>query len=78
MGDPAGIGGELSLRAWLALHRAGHCFVALDAPDRLTALARALTLDVPVATVASPDEADAVFATSLPVSVLLLIVNPIV
>jgi 4-hydroxythreonine-4-phosphate dehydrogenase len=76
MGDPAGIGGELSLRAWLALHGAGHCFVALDDPDRLIALARALTLDVPVATVASPDEADAVFATSLPVMPIRLTNTP--
>ena len=38
MGDPAGIGGELTLRAWQALHRDGPCFVALDDPDRLAAL----------------------------------------
>ena len=35
MGDPAGIGGELTLRAWQALHRHGPCFVALDDPQRL-------------------------------------------
>ena len=39
MGDPAGIGGELTLRAWLALRHGGPCFVALDDPDRLAALA---------------------------------------
>ena len=32
MGDPAGIGGELTLRAWQALRRHGPCFVALDDP----------------------------------------------
>jgi 4-hydroxythreonine-4-phosphate dehydrogenase len=67
MGDPAGIGGELTLRAWLALHRSGPCFVTLDDPERLAALARTLSLDVPIATVALPDEASAVFATALPV-----------
>jgi 4-hydroxythreonine-4-phosphate dehydrogenase len=67
MGDPAGIGGELTLRAWLALHRSGPCFVALDDPDRLATLAHALSLDVPFAPVASPDEAGATFATALPV-----------
>ena len=35
MGDPAGIGGELTVRAWHALHRNGPCFVALDDPQRL-------------------------------------------
>ena len=37
MGDPAGIGGELTLRAWLALRRGGPCFVALDDPKRCSA-----------------------------------------
>ncbi|HUH84551.1 MAG TPA: 4-hydroxythreonine-4-phosphate dehydrogenase, partial [Stellaceae bacterium] len=47
MGDPAGIGGELSLKAWLA-RRDARPFVALDDPDRLRELARTLGLDVPV------------------------------
>ena len=65
MGDPAGIGGELTLRAWLALRHSGQSFVALDDAERLTALAHALSLDVPIATVASPDAAR--FTTALPV-----------
>jgi 4-hydroxythreonine-4-phosphate dehydrogenase len=67
MGDPAGIGGELTLRAWLALRKGNQRFVALDDPERLTELVHALSLDVPIATVASPDEAGVVFATALPV-----------
>ncbi len=67
MGDPAGIGGELTLRAWLTLRNGSQRFVALDDPERLAALAHALTLDVPIAAVASPDEASAVFAIALPV-----------
>jgi len=59
MGDPAGIGGELTTRAWQALHRDGPCFVALDDPQRLTG--------VPIVEVASPDAARAVFADALPV-----------
>jgi 4-hydroxythreonine-4-phosphate dehydrogenase len=59
MGDPAGIGGELTMRAWQALHRDGPCFVALDDPQRLTG--------VPIVEVASPDAARAVFADALPV-----------
>ena len=48
MGDPAGIGGELTLRAWLALRGNGHSFVALDDPQRLVSLARTLDLNVPI------------------------------
>ena len=40
MGDPAGIGGELTLRAWQALHRDGPCFVALDDPEAPAAVGR--------------------------------------
>ena len=53
MGDPAGIGGELTLRAWQARRGGDRCFVALDDPDRLRRLARDMILDVPVATVAT-------------------------
>ena len=63
MGDPAGIGGELTLRAWQALRRDGPCFVALDDPDRLAAL----STDVPIAMVLSPESARAIFADALPV-----------
>ena len=67
MGDPAGIGGELTLRAWRALHRGPLCFAALDDTERLGALARTLSLDVPVVRVASMDEAAQQFADVLPV-----------
>jgi 4-hydroxythreonine-4-phosphate dehydrogenase len=63
MGDPAGIGGELTLRAWQALHHDGPCFMALDDPDRLAALSP----DAPITMVLSPETARATFATSLPV-----------
>jgi 4-hydroxythreonine-4-phosphate dehydrogenase len=68
MGDPAGIGGELTMRAWQALHRDGPCFVALDDPERLT--------DVPIAEVASPDAASALFADALPVLPVRLAAKP--
>jgi 4-hydroxythreonine-4-phosphate dehydrogenase len=58
MGDPAGIGGELTERAWLALHDTGPSFVTLDDPARFT---------VPIAEVTSPDAARGVFAEALPV-----------
>ena len=65
MGDPAGIGGELTLRAWLALRQTPFC--VLDDPERLQALARHLNLSVPIATIDSPAQVGATFADALPV-----------
>ncbi len=59
MGDPAGIGGELTVRAWRALRSTGPCFVALDDPRRLTG--------APVREVAAANAAAGVFADALPV-----------
>jgi 4-hydroxythreonine-4-phosphate dehydrogenase len=67
MGEPAGIGGELTLRAWLALRGMGPVFVALDDPARLAELAKLLGLDVSIEIVASAADAAAVFARALPV-----------
>jgi 4-hydroxythreonine-4-phosphate dehydrogenase len=63
MGDPAGIGGELTLRAWQALHRHGPCFFAIDDPQRLAAL----STQVPIVEIASPEAAHTAFADALPV-----------
>jgi len=73
MGDPAGIGGELTLRAWGELRNSGRCFVALDDPGRLSALARGLGLEVPITTIGSPEEASGIFATALPVQQIELV-----
>jgi 4-hydroxythreonine-4-phosphate dehydrogenase len=67
MGEPAGIGGELTLKAWLARHPATRPFFALDDPAHLAAIARQLGLDVPVREIAAPAEAAGVFAKALPV-----------
>jgi 4-hydroxythreonine-4-phosphate dehydrogenase len=67
MGEPAGIGGELSLKSWMARRSGGRPFFVLDDPGRLETLAKLLKLDVPFRTIASPDEAASVFATALPV-----------
>src|SRR5580765_7339824 len=65
MGDPAGIGGELTLRAWLT--RSGPCLVILDDPERLTGLADSLGLDVPVRIVERAADSVAVYPEALPV-----------
>ncbi|WP_298966655.1 4-hydroxythreonine-4-phosphate dehydrogenase PdxA [uncultured Methylobacterium sp.] len=67
LGDPAGIGPEIALRAWLARREAGLTpFLLLGDPDFLAATARRLGLDVPVV-VGEPEEAAAGFAEALPV-----------
>ncbi|HET6184330.1 MAG TPA: 4-hydroxythreonine-4-phosphate dehydrogenase PdxA [Acetobacteraceae bacterium] len=63
MGDPAGIGGEITVAAWTALRHTGPCFAVLDDPARL----RALAPGIPICEVAAVAEASAVFADALPV-----------
>ncbi|UKJ75314.1 4-hydroxythreonine-4-phosphate dehydrogenase PdxA [Azospirillum brasilense] len=68
MGEPAGIGGEIALKAWAArADGAVPPFVLLDDPARLEALAARLGLPVPVRAVGSMAEGAALFSTALPV-----------
>jgi 4-hydroxythreonine-4-phosphate dehydrogenase len=68
MGEPAGIGGELTLRAWLARREAAlPPFFALDDPARLERLAAALGWTVPLRRIGDPGETPAVFGEALPV-----------
>src|SRR5690606_6742076 len=67
MGEPAGIGGELSLLAWQRLHQDGPPFLVLDDPDRLRALARRLSLDIPIAPIDDAAQAVPLFPRALPV-----------
>ena len=68
MGDPAGIGPELTLAAWR--HRAElPPFVAFDDPDNLSRRAALLGLPVPVRAVDTPEEAAGVLPDALPVMV---------
>jgi len=68
MGDPAGIGGELTLQAWRARRDAGlPTFAAFDDPRRLHDLARVLGWSVPLAEIDCLEEAARVFSGALPV-----------
>ncbi|SMF83368.1 4-hydroxythreonine-4-phosphate dehydrogenase [Tistlia consotensis] len=68
MGEPAGIGGEIALAAWLRrdAERLPPCFL-IDDPRRLAALAGRLGLAVPVETIAGPEQALAAWPRALPV-----------
>ena len=65
MGEPAGIGGEITLQAWLRRGRGVPPFFAIDDPDRLARLADTLGWAVPVRAVAGPEEAVACFGEAL-------------
>ncbi|MFQ5774515.1 MAG: 4-hydroxythreonine-4-phosphate dehydrogenase PdxA [Kiloniellaceae bacterium] len=77
MGEPAGIGAELALKAWRAAAADGGrtgraaprppAFFVIDDPARVSAIARRLALEAPVAEISAPEEAASVFAGALPV-----------
>jgi 4-hydroxythreonine-4-phosphate dehydrogenase len=68
MGDPAGIGLEIALKAWLQrTSSAVPSFVLFADPATVVERARALGLAVPVTAVAAPTEASQAFRRALPV-----------
>jgi 4-hydroxythreonine-4-phosphate dehydrogenase len=77
MGEPAGIGAEIALAAWLQRRDAGlPTFFLLDDPDRLERLASRLDLRVPIVALDTPDQAHRHFAEALPVLPERLPVDP--
>jgi 4-hydroxythreonine-4-phosphate dehydrogenase len=68
MGEPAGIGGEIALKAWLGRVHGIPPFYLIDDPDRLAALAESLGWRVPMRAISAPDEAPSVFNEALPVA----------
>ena len=67
MGDPAGIGGEIALKAWRDRRADLPCFFMLDDARRLRRLAHRTGLGCPVETIGSAAEAGDVFDDALPV-----------
>ena len=68
MGEPAGIGGEITLKAWLDRHQGqGPAFFVIDGVARLSRLAKTLGLEVPVERIGTAAEAAAIFPRALPV-----------
>ena len=68
MGDPAGIGIEITLRAWLAREREQLApFAMIADPEAVEARARDLSLRVPIATVSRVGAATNCFPSALPI-----------
>ncbi len=70
MGDPSGIGPEITLKAWQALHETDHAFVALADPGLLQRRAEAMNLSVPIAVASEENVRDftrKTFRNALPV-----------
>ncbi len=66
LGDPAGIGPEITVKAWRALRHEGPVFMVVGDYEALVAAA-GVSRDDAVRRVGGPDEAAAVFAGALPV-----------
>ncbi|MBV9524061.1 MAG: 4-hydroxythreonine-4-phosphate dehydrogenase PdxA [Alphaproteobacteria bacterium] len=68
MGEPAGIGAEIAMQAWLRRGAEGvPPFFLLDDAARLAALALRLGWAVPIRAIEAPEAAGALFAEALPV-----------
>ena len=67
MGEPAGIGAEITLKAWSGRDTTLPVFFIIDDPDRLRATAAQLSISAPVIAIDDPREAVAAFARGLPV-----------
>jgi 4-hydroxythreonine-4-phosphate dehydrogenase len=67
MGEPAGIGGEIALKAWLRRGEGVPAFYVIDDSHRLTALAARLGWAVPVQAIDAAARAPAVFADAMPI-----------
>lgn len=67
MGDPAGIGGDITLHAWTKHRAVLPPFFVIDDPGRLSALALQLKLDCSIQTISKPGETASYFTKALPV-----------
>ncbi len=67
MGDPAGIGGEISLMSWMKHRSELPTFYILDDPSRLDKLAHKTNLRCRIEEIKSPADAISVFKNALPV-----------
>ena len=62
MGDPAGIGGEITLMTWRDQHENLPAFATFDDPDRLTRLAEATGITCPIQVINELSDAESVLS----------------
>ncbi|MBK17999.1 MAG: 4-hydroxythreonine-4-phosphate dehydrogenase PdxA [Rhodospirillaceae bacterium] len=68
MGDPAGIGGEIVLKAWDELHdKPSRSFFLIDDSDRIRRIARQLNLNIDIHSITDPQQTKDKFTEALPV-----------
>ena len=68
MGEPAGIGGEIALKAWLQREAQRlHPFFLIDDPERVAGIATDLGLPVAVTRIDGPDACAEAFGAGMPV-----------
>ncbi len=70
MGEPAGIGGEITCKAWLRRNEGLTPFFVIDDPNRLRVVSRNLggvSQNVPVQVIGTPADTTTVFTDALPV-----------
>ncbi len=67
MGEPAGIGGDITIKAWLRRGDGLAPFFVIDDPERLRRLGDRIAPGLPVAVIDAPEQAAAVFPEALPV-----------
>lgn len=78
MGEPGGVGAEITLRAWQELRDDPNaCFIAHHDPDYLQQTAQTANLSIPIAAIRNVAEAAKIFKTALPVLPIPLNAKPI-
>jgi 4-hydroxythreonine-4-phosphate dehydrogenase len=77
MGEPAGISGEITLKAWLRRAEGLPPFFAIDDPNRLLSVATRLDVNVPLVPIDRPEQAGPAFGRGLPVLSLALPEAPV-
>tara|TARA_R110002012_G_scaffold27450_2_gene87949 strand:- start:440 stop:1462 length:1023 start_codon:yes stop_codon:yes gene_type:complete len=76
-GEPAGVGAEITLKAWSTARNRLSPFFLLDDPERLTALSARIGMNVPIIAIENPEDAAVVFESALPVLPIAFSVPPV-
>ncbi len=67
MGEPAGIGGEICLKAWQDLRHGDAAFFVIDDPMRLRTISETLNLEIPIQVIDNASACQSAFANALPI-----------